>query len=85
VVWRRWRRAPLDLSPAFKVFSSSQGAQGILGLASKQQLDTVFGTHNDIDVVTKILKEGREQGADGIRKGGLPTSLNVTRGSDVPQ
>lgn len=64
---------------AFKVFHSAQGAQGLLGTPSKQQLDTVFGTHKDVEVVEFMLKNGKEQSADGIHTSG--TNLNHSRGS----
>ncbi|KAJ7780935.1 ribosome maturation protein [Mycena metata] len=66
---------------SFDVFVSTQGAQGHLGKASNQQLDTVFGTTKDVDVVTKILKEGREQTTDGVSSSTF-TGSNVSRGSD---
>ncbi|KAJ7228327.1 DUF1960-domain-containing protein [Mycena pura] len=34
---------------AFDVFWSSQGAQGVLGKPSQQQLDTIFGNHDEDD------------------------------------
>ena len=49
---------------AFDVFHSGQGNQGILGRASKQQLDTVFGTTKDDEVVAKILKDGQTRVGD---------------------
>ncbi|KAJ2932327.1 hypothetical protein H1R20_g4734, partial [Candolleomyces eurysporus] len=50
-----------EVVDSFNIYHSAQGSQGLLNTPSNQQLDTVFGTHKDIDVVTKILKEGREQ------------------------
>ena len=41
------------------MFHSATGAQGKLGRPSKQQLDSVFGTHTDTDVVTAILEKGQ--------------------------
>ncbi|EDR12758.1 uncharacterized protein LACBIDRAFT_292781 [Laccaria bicolor S238N-H82] len=67
-----------EVVDSFKVFHSGQGSQGLLGEPSKQQLDTVFGTHKDVDVVTHILKNGREQAAEGITKSSGP--LNAVRG-----
>jgi hypothetical protein len=67
---------------AFNVFHSTQGSQGLLGKPSNQQLETVFGSHKDVDVVTKILKEGREQKGDLASTGtGTFSNLNVSRGS----
>jgi hypothetical protein len=66
------------LYEAFLVFHSNQGAQGQLLQPSNQQLDTVFGTHKDIDVVTHILKFGKEQHGGTISSSG---TLNIARGS----
>jgi hypothetical protein len=64
---------------AFQVFHSTQGSQGILGKPSKQQLDTVFHTTNDIDVVKAILEKGKEQSGNGFNSG--TGNTNMTRGS----
>ena len=66
---------------AFKVFYSNQGSQGILGTPSKQQLDTVFGTTKDVDVVTVILEKGKEQSGNGFSSGAGVATTNITRGS----
>ncbi|KAG6331474.1 hypothetical protein ID866_7616 [Astraeus odoratus] len=71
----------LCFSAAFEVFFSTQGAQGILGRPSHQQLDNVFGTSKDIDVVTTILHKGKEQPGHGFTSGGVAT--NMTRTSAV--
>ena len=74
------RHPNLNLPLAFDVFFSSQGSQGLLGRASKQQLDNVFGTHKDVDVITKILQDGREQkGQIASGSGGI---YNATRGNN---
>lgn len=52
-----------DVVDSFQVFHTGQGAQGIMGHPSKQQLDSVFGTHKDADVVEQILKNGEMQAA----------------------
>ncbi|KAF8812205.1 DUF1960-domain-containing protein [Phlegmacium glaucopus] len=73
------RTIPLaDVVDSFTVFHSGQGSQGILRQPSKQQLDTVFGTHKDVDVVTFILNNGKEQHGDAIGSSG---TLNISRGS----
>ncbi|KAF7375070.1 SBDS domain-containing protein [Mycena sanguinolenta] len=66
---------------SFEVFVSSQGAQGVLGKPSNQQLDTVFQTHKDVDVVSIILKEGREQATDGVTSTTF-TGTNASRGNN---
>ena len=68
------------LYEAFTVFHSGQGAQGVLRQPSHQQLDTIFGTHNDIEVVTFILKNGKDQHGGAIASSG---TLNMARGSAV--
>lgn len=66
--YRKWKAGdktiPLtEVVDAFEVFHTGQGAQGILGKPSKQQLDTIFGTHNDTAVVEQILEKGELQSA----------------------
>jgi len=51
-----------------------------MGKPSQQQLDTVFGTHNDIEVITVVLEKGVAQPAEGIHHGG---TTNTARGSAV--
>ncbi|KAJ7241902.1 ribosome maturation protein [Mycena haematopus] len=84
--YKKWKEGdttiPLaDVVDSFQVFWSSQGAQGVLGKPSNQQLDTVFETHKDVDVVTAILKEGREQGTDGVASTTF-TGTNTSRGNN---
>ncbi|KAI0331239.1 DUF1960-domain-containing protein [Cubamyces sp. BRFM 1775] len=64
---------------AFQVFWSNQGAQGLLGTPSNQQLDNVFGTHKDVDVITQILQKGKEESGKGIRTG--EGVANLAKGS----
>jgi hypothetical protein len=61
------------------VFYSNQGAQGILGTPSKQQLHTVFGTTNDDDAMMQILEKGKDQPGNGFTSG--TASTNMARGS----
>ncbi|KAF9651076.1 DUF1960-domain-containing protein [Thelephora ganbajun] len=65
---------------SFKIFFSNQGGQGILGKPSKQQLETVFGTSVDVDVIKLMIQKGKEQSGDTIQ-GNSFGSTNVTRGS----
>jgi hypothetical protein len=51
-----------------------------MGKVSNQQLDNIFGTHNDIEAMTILLENGREQAAEGI-SGGVSGSTNISRGS----
>ncbi|KAF8622088.1 hypothetical protein AX15_007232 [Amanita polypyramis BW_CC] len=84
--YRKWKAGdtsiPLsEVVDSFQVFHSSQGAQGLLGTPSHQQLDNIFGTHKDNDVVSVILQKGSEQQSDGIRSDFGTT--NLARGSAV--
>jgi hypothetical protein len=68
---------------AFQIFISEHGTQGILRQPSKQQLDTDFGTHKDIEVVEFMLKNGKEQAGEGISGS---VNLNFARGpSGIPE
>jgi len=74
---------------AYNVYHTGQGVQGLQKTPSKQQLDTIFGTHNEVDVVESILKNGRPQHGDiesnvyiNSSGKGVP-ALNVSRGSGV--
>lgn len=66
---------------SFQVFFSNQGAQGILGTPSKQQLENVFGSSKDVDVIERILKQGQEQAGKGVTAG--TTGLNVGKSNSV--
>ncbi|WFD41507.1 peroxisome-assembly ATPase [Malassezia psittaci] len=50
-----------DTYAAFHVYHTGQGTQGILGQVSKQQLDTVFGTHKQDEAVMAVLQNGHLQ------------------------
>ncbi|KAK4058170.1 hypothetical protein OIO90_000909 [Microbotryomycetes sp. JL221] len=49
----------VEIVSSFDVFHSGQGAQGMLQRPSKQELETIFGTSNDTDIITQILEKGR--------------------------
>ncbi|KAG6817882.1 hypothetical protein H0H87_001714 [Tephrocybe sp. NHM501043] len=69
-----------EVVDSFSVYHSTQGHQGRLGQASKQQLDTDFNTNKDVDVITAILTKGKEQSSDSI--GSLNSvTTNMARGS----
>ncbi|KAI0832650.1 DUF1960-domain-containing protein [Trametes gibbosa] len=83
--YKKWKEGdttiPLtEVVDSFQVFWSNQGAQGLLGTPSNQQLDNVFGSHKDVDVITQILQKGKEESGKGIRTGDSGTT-NVTKGS----
>lgn len=67
---------------ATDVFFSNQGAQGILGKPSKQQLANVFGTTNEMEVIQQILEKGKSQQGEGIRSSNMG-GTNLTFGSMV--
>jgi len=82
--YKKWKDGdttiPLaDVVDSFNIFHTGQGSQGILRRPSKQQLDTVFGSHKDVDVVEFMLKNGKEQASEGIQ--GASTNLNLSRGN----
>ncbi|KAJ6515606.1 hypothetical protein C8R45DRAFT_957092 [Mycena sanguinolenta] len=79
VEYNKWKEG--EVVDSFQVFWSAQGAQGVLGKPSNQQLDTVFETHKDVDVVTFILEKGREQGTDGVTSSPF-TGTNPSRGNN---
>ncbi|KAH7930649.1 DUF1960-domain-containing protein [Leucogyrophana mollusca] len=87
VEYKKWKAGgktiPLaNVVDTFEVFHSGQGAQGILGRPSKQQLDTIFGSTKDVDVITIILQKGTAQAGEGISSPG-GGHFNQTRGSAV--
>ncbi|KAJ3574793.1 hypothetical protein NP233_g1527 [Leucocoprinus birnbaumii] len=79
----------VDIVDSYSVYHTGQGTQGIQKTPSKQQLDTIFGTHKDVDVVEYILKNGRTQHGDLDVNAYFNSSgkgmqgLNVARGSGV--
>lgn len=82
--YKKWKEGdtsiPLaEVVDSFDVFHSSQGHQGFLGKPSKQQLDTDFGTTKEIDVVLKILGEGKDQASDSFAATNT-ANTNLSRG-----
>ncbi|CEH17249.1 Ribosome maturation protein SBDS, N-terminal [Ceraceosorus bombacis] len=78
-----------DVVDSFQIFHTGQGAQGIMGKPSRQDLDNFFGTHNDTDVVLQILQKGDLQNAsakDGFsstndgKSGAFQASAGATHG-----
>ena len=49
----------VEVVGSFDVFHSGQGSQGLLERPSKQQLEAVFGTSNETDIVEQILSKGK--------------------------
>ncbi|KAF9814380.1 hypothetical protein IEO21_05114 [Rhodonia placenta] len=84
--FKKWKEggstiALTEVVDSFQVFFSNQGAQGILGTPSKQQLENVFGSSKDVDVIERILKQGQEQAGKGVTAG--TTGLNVGKSNSV--
>ncbi|CAL1700455.1 unnamed protein product [Somion occarium] len=61
---------------SFEIFHSTQGAQGILGRPSHQQLENEFGTHKDLDVALQILEKGKLEASSGIDTSTIGTNLS---------
>ncbi|KAL1739994.1 ribosome maturation protein [Schizophyllum fasciatum] len=87
--YKRWKDGdktiPLvEVVDAFEVYFSNQGNQGILGRASKQQLDSVFGTTKDDEVVTKVLEAGITRVGDKFdRELGVKLGRNAAVGGNT--
>ncbi|KAH8988556.1 DUF1960-domain-containing protein, partial [Lactarius akahatsu] len=56
----------VEVVDSFEIFSSNQGPQGLLCRPSKQQLDTVFNTHVDDDVIQQILDKGKVEASENL-------------------
>ncbi|KAI0028363.1 ribosome maturation protein [Vararia minispora EC-137] len=85
--YARWKGGetsiPLvEVVDSFQVFSTQQGAQGLLGKASKQELENAFGTSRDDDVVKIILEKGKSETTDAIRSSDWGTK-NAGKGSFI--
>ncbi|KAL9713121.1 hypothetical protein Ac2012v2_004362 [Leucoagaricus gongylophorus] len=91
IQYRKWKDGdtsiPLvDVVESFNVYHTGQGVQGLQKTPSKQQLDTIFGTHSEVDVVEFILKNGKPHGdiEPNVNSSGKGVpALNVSRGSGV--
>jgi len=71
----------VDVVSSYDVFFSTQGNQGKLGKASKQQLENVFNTSNDTSVAEFMIKNGVMQHADRI--GDSTANKNQSRGGAI--
>ncbi|KAF8313254.1 hypothetical protein DL93DRAFT_2137855 [Clavulina sp. PMI_390] len=54
---------------SFEIFVSEQGNQGLLGRASKQQLETVFGKISEDEMIETIIQNGIPKPGESISKG----------------
>ncbi|GAA6046693.1 hypothetical protein NBRC10513_001526 [Rhodotorula toruloides] len=50
---------PIRLVDSFDVFHTGQGSQGVLSRASKQELENIFSTTNEDEIVQIVLEKGR--------------------------
>ena len=63
------RTIPLvEIVDSFDVFHTGQGSQGLLERASKQELDTAFGSSNHNDILPLMLEKGRLITSDALPK-----------------
>jgi hypothetical protein len=67
---------------AYEILSSNQGPQGLLRRPSKQELDNVFNTHVDVDVILQILEKGKEEASEALTSNKWG-SKNDSRGGAV--
>ncbi|VDB91528.1 unnamed protein product [Peniophora sp. CBMAI 1063] len=72
----------VDVVQSFQILSTQQGAQGLLGTASKQDLENEFGTSRDDECISKILEKGKAEHADAIRNSDWG-STNDSKGSHI--
>lgn len=84
--YKKWKAGdktiPLaDVVDSFQIFHTGQGAQGIMGHPSKQQLENDFGSHKDTDVVLQILEKGEMQAASN--KDGYSTTNDSKHGGNT--
>ncbi|KAI0307000.1 DUF1960-domain-containing protein [Multifurca ochricompacta] len=68
VEYKKWKDG-VNVLDSYEILSSNQGPQGLLRRPSKQELDNVFGTHTDVDVIQQILEKGKEETGEGIASG----------------
>ncbi|KAG4438175.1 hypothetical protein IFR05_006343 [Cadophora sp. M221] len=80
--WKTDKTIPLaQVVSSFKVFVSKQGKQGPLDGASKQTLETEFGTSNEDDIIKQIIEKGEMQQTEGVaRQGSKNDSMGARAG-----
>ncbi|KAI9011114.1 ribosome maturation protein [Gaertneriomyces semiglobifer] len=89
--WRNDKSVPMvDVLDVWQIYEHEGGGNtGVLNTPSNKTLKETFGSHSDVDVITRILQEGNIQGSNGPRdmnKNSLDRdrthqSINETRGS----
>jgi len=55
-----------EVLDSFEIFHSGQGNQGKLGRASKQTLDTIFGTTKEDEAALIVLQKGTLHGEGSV-------------------
>ncbi|KAF2139957.1 uncharacterized protein K452DRAFT_274549 [Aplosporella prunicola CBS 121167] len=82
--WKNDKSVPLaQVVSGWKVFCThKQGTQGILDGASNSALENEFGTHNEEEVVKKILEQGDVQSTE---ESGRQGDRNITSGPSIAQ
>jgi len=65
---------------SFDVFHSGQGSQGKLMRPSKQQLETIFGSSKEEDVVLQVLEKGELKAGESFSK--EVSGFNPARGGN---
>ncbi|KAG8981726.1 hypothetical protein FRB90_007054 [Tulasnella sp. 427] len=83
--YQKWLEVSLSIPLAlvvdsYDIFHSGQGAQGILGKASKQEIETVFGVKKDVDALEILLSKGTLQTGERLKHFG---TTNDSRGARI--
>jgi ribosome maturation protein Sdo1 len=75
--WRGDKSVPLaQVVSSFKVFTTLNGAQGLLEGASKQTLENEFGTSKEDEAVLTILEKGSLQEFEMAERQGRKNDSN---------
>ncbi|KIO30972.1 hypothetical protein M407DRAFT_47299, partial [Tulasnella calospora MUT 4182] len=76
--YKKWLEGEsYSLSGTFDIFHSGQGAQGLLGKASKQELAAAFDVSNETEALEILLNKGALQSGDKLKQFG---DGNASRG-----
>ncbi|EXJ92674.1 hypothetical protein A1O3_01226 [Capronia epimyces CBS 606.96] len=79
--WKKDKSIPLaQVVDAFQIMvTHKHGAQGQLDSASKASLENEFGTHNEDEIIKKILEEGQPQNVPASERPGTRNESKGTR------
>jgi len=80
--WKKDRSIPLaQVVSGFKILvTHKHGAQGMMDTASNSTLENEFGTHNEDEVMIKILEKGSLQQTENAERQG---STNDSMGAAI--